>query len=56
MTRQEAEREARRRWGVLARVADSKADGECYVFHLQHGLYGKGQSWEDAFADADHDA
>ena len=66
MTRQEALKEARRRWGDLAAVTQSfvgyTRDGSkpgvrvfrvgTWPLHLV-GTIGRGDSWESAFADAE---
>jgi hypothetical protein len=51
MTQQEALIEAHGRWGPYGYVAHSV---ECfYVGNFHSGLFGRGDSWEAAFEDAD---
>jgi hypothetical protein len=62
MTREEALQEARRRWGPRAIVRDMKRYPELgprfNVFRTgeQVGPEGEGETWEEAFADADRRA
>lgn len=60
MTATEAMREARRRWGASGAVEyrGGKPAGERFVVGTKGGgpngiAYGKGSSYEEAFADAD---
>ncbi len=60
MTHQDAQREARRRWGAAGSIEyrGAKPPGERYAVGTKGGApngiaYGKGASYEEAFADAD---